>query len=471
MIGQTVSHYKIVSHLGSGGMGVVYKAEDPRLGRAVALKFLPDDYSKNRQAMERFEREARAASSLHHPHICTIFDIGEHQGRPFIVMELLEGEDIRDRVARRPFQPDEFLEVAIQLADAFDAAHSSGIVHRDIKPANIMVSSRGHATLLDFGLAKLRTERLGSTGADELTLTGDPQLTNPGSTVGTIAYMSPEQVRGEEVDGRSDLFSFGAVLYEMIAGRPAFNGNTSGLLFDAVLNRAPVPIAQLKPEIPAGIPLVIDRALEKDRNVRYQTAADLGADLKRVRRDSSSRHAVPGAANAAAGPAASSASEHGRDPDRFPSGSAASGRSRNTGRLHPDAAAPRGRSPGPRVEHAAAHQGERMADNRDGGMLPAGWVAAGSHFRRTGRDCQREPDRCDRLDQHGLLRRGRCDDLGGQGTAPLRQPRAHRDADHRGSPSFDLSARNCHRHLCGVGSADSGRQGLLRQIASCGSDK
>ena len=293
MIGQTVSHYKIVSHLGSGGMGVVYKAKDPRLGRAVALKFLPDDYAKNRQAMERFEREARAASSLHHPHICTIFDIGEHQGRPFIVMELIDGEDIRDRVGRRPFQPDEFLEVAIQLADAFDAAHSSGIVHRDIKPANIMVSSRGHATLLDFGLAKLTTERPGSTGDDELTLTGDPQLTNPGSTVGTIAYMSPEQVRGEEVDGRSDLFSFGAVLYEMIAGRPAFNGNTSGLLFDAVLNRAPVPIAQLKPKIPAGIPLVIDRALEKDRNVRYQTAADLGADLKRVRRDSSSMHTVP----------------------------------------------------------------------------------------------------------------------------------------------------------------------------------
>ena len=293
MIGQTVSHYKIVSHLGSGGMGVVYKAEDPRLGRAVALKFLPDDYAKNQQAMERFEREARAASSLHHPHICTVLDVGEHQGRPFIVMELLEGEDIRGRVARRPFQPEEFLEVAIQLADAFDVAHSRGIVHRDIKPANIMVSSRGHATLLDFGLAKVTTDPPGSTGADELTLTGDPQLTNPGSTVGTIAYMSPEQVRGEEVDGRSDLFSFGAVLYEMIAGRPAFNGNTSGLLFDAVLNRAPVPIAQLKPEIPAGIPLVIDRALEKDRNVRYQTAADLGADLKRVRRDSSSKHAVP----------------------------------------------------------------------------------------------------------------------------------------------------------------------------------
>ncbi len=293
MIGQTVSHYNIVSQLGSGGMGVVYKAEDPRLRRAVALKFLPDDYAKNRQAMERFEREARAASSLRHPHICTIFDIGEHQGRPFIVMELLDGEDIRDRVARRSFQPDEFLEVAVQLADALDAAHASGIVHRDIKPANIMISSRGHATLLDFGLAKLTTERPGSTGADELTLTGDPQLTNPGSTVGTIAYMSPEQVSGEELDGRSDLFSFGAVLYEMIAGRPAFNGNTSGLLFDAVLNRSPVPIAQLNPKIPAGIPLVIDRALEKDRTVRYQTAADLRADLKRVRRDSSSMQALP----------------------------------------------------------------------------------------------------------------------------------------------------------------------------------
>ena len=293
MIGRTVSHYNIVSQLGSGGMGVVYKADDPRLGRAVALKFLPDDYAKNRQAMERFEREARAASSLHHPHICTIFDIGEHQGRPFIVMELLDGEDIRDRVARRPLQPDEFLEVAIQLADALDATHASGIVHRDIKPANIMISSRGHATLLDFGLAKLAADRPGSTGADELTLTGDPQLTNPGSTVGTIASMSPEQVSGEELDGRSDLFSFGAVLYEMIAGRPAFNGNTSGLLFDAVLNRVPVPIAQLNPKIPAGIPLVIDRALEKDRNVRYQTAADLRADLKRVRRDSSSMHALP----------------------------------------------------------------------------------------------------------------------------------------------------------------------------------
>ena len=292
MIGQTVSHYKIVDLLGGGGMGVVYKAEDPRLERAVALKFLPEEYGQDRLALERFEREARAASSLHHPHICTIFDIGEYQGRPYIVMELLEGTDVRGRVAEGPLSSDDFLEVAIQLADALDAAHSKGIVHRDIKPANIMVSSRGHATLLDFGLAKLSADVPFAAGADDVTLDGDPQWTNPGSTVGTVGYMSPEQIRGEGLDGRSDLFSLGTVLYEMITGRQAFDANTTGLLFDAVLNRSPRPIAEVNPQVPAGIVAALERLLEKDRSVRYQTAADLKADLKRIRRDSSTVQTV-----------------------------------------------------------------------------------------------------------------------------------------------------------------------------------
>jgi serine/threonine protein kinase len=293
MIGQTVSHYKIVDHLGGGGMGVVYKAEDPRLEREVALKFLPDEYGQDRLALERFQREARAASSLHHPHICTIFDIGEHQGRPYIVMELLEGTDVRARVSRGPLSPDDFLEVAIQLADALDAAHSKGIIHRDIKPANIMVSSRGHATLLDFCLAKLKADDPMTARADDVTLDGDPQLTNPGSTVGTVGYMSPEQIRGEELDGRSDLFSLGAVLYEMITGSLAFDANTTGLLFDAVLNRSARPIAELNPQAPVGIVAALERLLEKDRSIRYQTAADLKADLKRIRRDSSAVQTVP----------------------------------------------------------------------------------------------------------------------------------------------------------------------------------
>lgn len=293
MIGKQISHYNIVSQIGSGGMGRVFRAEDPRLDRAVALKFLPDEYAENEQALERFGREARAASRLQHPHICTVFDIGDWEGRPFIVMELLEGQNVSQRLARGPFGTEELLEVAIQLADALDVAHSEGIIHRDIKPANIIISQRGHATLLDFGLAKLAAIGGSSTGAgDDLTLTGDVALTNPGSTVGTIAYMSPEQVSGEELDVRSDLFSFGAVLYEMATARPAFGGNTSGLIFDAVLNRAPVGIVQLNPNIPVGVVSLIDRVLEKDRGVRYQTAADMRADLKRVRRDSSF-HAIP----------------------------------------------------------------------------------------------------------------------------------------------------------------------------------
>ena len=303
MIGQTVSHYKIVDLLGGGGMGVVYKAEDPRLERAVALKFLPEEYGQDRLALERFEREARAASSLHHPPICTIFDIGEYQGRPYIVMELLEGTDVRGRVAEGPLSSDDFLEVAIQLADALDAAHSKGIVHRDIKPANIMVSSRGHATLLDFGLAKLSADVPFAAGADDVTLDGDPQWTNPGSTVGTVGYMSPEQIRGEGLDGRSDLFSLGTVLYEMITGRQAFDANTTGLLFDAVLNRSPRPIAEVNPQVPAGIVAALERLLEKDRSVRYQTAADLKADLKRIRRDSSTvQTVVPPTAEASPSP-------------------------------------------------------------------------------------------------------------------------------------------------------------------------
>ncbi len=311
MIGKQVSHYTIVSQIGSGGMGRVYRAEDARLDRAVALKFLPDEYAENEQALERFRREARAASRLQHPHICTVFDIGEWERRPFIVMELLEGQDVSQRLLRGPFRTEDLLEVAIQLADALDVAHSEGIIHRDIKPANIIISSRGHATLLDFGLAKLSVVGGSSTGVgDELTLTGGALLTNPGSAVGTIAYMSPEQVSGEELDARSDLFSFGSVLYEMATARSAFGGNTTGLIFDAVLNRVPVGIGALNPNVPVGVVALIDRVLEKDRSVRYQTAADMRADLKRIRRDSSF-HAIPTPIPSGPAPAPSPSESHG----------------------------------------------------------------------------------------------------------------------------------------------------------------